>query len=387
MTTKSSQIEDAALKAVETLASAIGRGVQVPETLLSLDYFIDKCIKSCFIYLKDIDLKLIWPNAKCLQAIASASSTANLIVFKDVCKFFVEQYNGECKHVNQKKIILEILNKFFQIDLRFNQESPNKYLVELKNDLVKIAQEVLDLSLNESVVSSHLLAQALLLLHNLFSYKKLVHLNEQFFGYLVGKLIEFNECDALANDKEALVESILMYMTNAADYSELLEILIGKLDRNSIGLIELLAKNNKKLVLMNRRLQEVVFGYLKEEAGDENEEFKLSALQCFYLTIRFENENKGENEITRKFFEFILENIAKFQSKKLIKKISFLFQIYSYALESKNSFEQVLLLLKNKFAYLLDINQDVSFEHRFWISTIMQFVCSLQLKVLLLNFF
>ena len=133
-------------------------------------------------------------------------------------------------------------------------------------------------------------------------------------------------------------------------------------------------------MLLNKRLQEVIFGYLKE-AGDEQEEFKLRCFQCFYLTISFENENKGENEITRKLFDYLLQNVDKFQSKKLVMKIARLFQIYSLALNLKSTFEEIFLQLENKFGYLLDVDQNALPEQRLWLYTVFQFVCSLQIKV------
>ena len=84
MSTTSLLIEDASLKAIEHLTSNISKTVQIEKTLLSLDTFIEKCIQCCLVYLKDADLKLVWPSAKCLLAISNSNETAYILIAKVV---------------------------------------------------------------------------------------------------------------------------------------------------------------------------------------------------------------------------------------------------------------------------------------------------------------
>ena len=101
MNASKSGLEEAALESIESLASAISRSVQKfqlnetgqpNQTGVSIDVFVDKAMQSCVSYLNEPDLKLVWPNVKCLNALASSSPAANLIVNKKMIPLLVDYF-------------------------------------------------------------------------------------------------------------------------------------------------------------------------------------------------------------------------------------------------------------------------------------------------------
>jgi DNA repair/transcription protein MET18/MMS19 len=88
-----SNLEEAALNAIRALAFSIARCVQ-DSSSVSIDSFVNKTVQSCSGYLSEPDLKLVWPNVKCLQAVASASSTADILVNKKILPLLVDYYKS-----------------------------------------------------------------------------------------------------------------------------------------------------------------------------------------------------------------------------------------------------------------------------------------------------
>jgi DNA repair/transcription protein MET18/MMS19 len=92
-----SNLEEAALNAIRALSYSIARTLQTSSTSsvgVSIDSFVNKTVQSCSGYLSEPDLKLVWPNVKCLQAVASASSTADLLVNKKVLPLLIDYYKS-----------------------------------------------------------------------------------------------------------------------------------------------------------------------------------------------------------------------------------------------------------------------------------------------------
>jgi hypothetical protein len=102
MNASKSGLEEAALEAIEALSSAISRSVQKfqlnetdkPKTGLSIDIFVENAMQSCVNYLNEPDLKLVWPNVKCLNALASSSPAANLIVNKKLIPLLIDYFKS-----------------------------------------------------------------------------------------------------------------------------------------------------------------------------------------------------------------------------------------------------------------------------------------------------
>ena len=81
--------------AVECLATSLSKCIQNGH--VSIEWFVAKAIDSCLSYLNEPDLKLVWPNVRCLQAVASASSTANLLVLKRVVPALIDHYSNSAQ--------------------------------------------------------------------------------------------------------------------------------------------------------------------------------------------------------------------------------------------------------------------------------------------------
>lgn len=87
-------IEEAALKSIEALSFSLSRCIQKHDSsTVSIEWFVTKAIADCLSYLNEPDLKLVWPNVKCLQSIANASSSANLLITKHTIPAIIEHYN------------------------------------------------------------------------------------------------------------------------------------------------------------------------------------------------------------------------------------------------------------------------------------------------------
>lgn len=91
MNTTKSSVEEAALKAAESMSVSLSKCVQTGT--VSIEWLVSKCVASCLSYLNEPDLKLVWPNVKCMQATAAGSSTANLLILKHVLPALLDHYS------------------------------------------------------------------------------------------------------------------------------------------------------------------------------------------------------------------------------------------------------------------------------------------------------
>jgi DNA repair/transcription protein MET18/MMS19 len=91
MNATKSSLEDAAQRAIAAMAHSLSCCVQ--RDSVSIEWFVKKSCDSCLVYLNEPDLKLVWPNVKCLQSVASATSTANLLVLSRVIPLMIEYFN------------------------------------------------------------------------------------------------------------------------------------------------------------------------------------------------------------------------------------------------------------------------------------------------------
>lgn len=86
-------LEESSLAAIRGMSYSLSCCVQTSHASVSLDSFIGKACESCVSYLSEPDLKLVWPNVKCLQAAASSTSTANLLVLNKIIPVLIEHFN------------------------------------------------------------------------------------------------------------------------------------------------------------------------------------------------------------------------------------------------------------------------------------------------------
>lgn len=377
MTTTSSAVEAASLRSIEMLTLSISRTVQNNESLLSLDTFIEKCVKSCLLYLTNVDLKLIWPNAKCLQAIAGASSTSNLIVFKEIVKFLLEQikYSNENeKEGNRGKTYADILWQFINIDLKFNKNSPSKYLLEVKEDLFEICQNAVQTSSKISINVN----QALQGLHLLFSYDKMTFKlsDDEIFEFLFAKISSSN---FESSDKDLIVK-IIFQIVSKQENSKLVDKLINHINEDFIAFISILKKfielNTTKQ--FNRLIFELLVNHLVNNSTTFDEIFLHNCFECIYSIIQ-----NGINENDEKILVNLVDFLLKFKhiTKNITQKVSDIFQIFSFQLKSKQLFN--LCMEKLYFAAkIFNIgNEKIDLYDVYVLNLMMQFMGSLDNKV------
>ena len=53
-----------------------------------------KCLLECENYLKEVDLKLVWPATRVLQAVARANSTCSSLIWSSVLPLLTKQFES-----------------------------------------------------------------------------------------------------------------------------------------------------------------------------------------------------------------------------------------------------------------------------------------------------
>ncbi|XP_056221346.1 MMS19 nucleotide excision repair protein homolog [Seriola aureovittata] len=111
--TSSEKIESAGLTALTALTSCLSRSVLNSDSEDSLSTFLDMVLEDCKHHLSELDLKLVWPSAKLLQAACSASNRASHIITAAVMPSLIEQYSSrtQCSH---RRTLLEVVLRFIQ---------------------------------------------------------------------------------------------------------------------------------------------------------------------------------------------------------------------------------------------------------------------------------
>lgn len=96
MNATKNNLEEAALNAIHSMAKSLSKTIQNANSnsSVSIEWFVQKVLDSCLAYLEEPDLKLVWPNVKCLLSIASSSSTANLLILKNTLPSILLHYNS-----------------------------------------------------------------------------------------------------------------------------------------------------------------------------------------------------------------------------------------------------------------------------------------------------
>jgi DNA repair/transcription protein MET18/MMS19 len=125
-----SNIGEAAIQSIQALSQSISSSIQTStdnvnfkSNFVSIEWFVQKAFDSCLPSLNEMepDLKLVWPNVKCLEAIASSSSTANLLVINKVITLVLDKLNSSSL-TSHKKTFLEIALSFVNGTLKFNKK-------------------------------------------------------------------------------------------------------------------------------------------------------------------------------------------------------------------------------------------------------------------------
>jgi DNA repair/transcription protein MET18/MMS19 len=278
MSTTNAVIEDACLKSIECLTVSIAKCMQREGTLLSLDNFINKCIDCTLIYLKDADLKLIWPSAKCLQSISNATSTTHLIVLKTIVKFLLERLD-ECKSQSQKRTYCDILWKFVSISHKYSANAP-VYIERHKDDLLSLCFGLF----NTSNTNQQFVHQALFGLYTLVYFDDLV---ESADLIKIFDLIAFNLADLLTNKEnlELVVKIILLTINKPTEqcYTHILSYVDKSLkSTNPLSILAVLnglpaastyninVLRRERLLKLNLNIFDVVYEYMTRTESSEN---------------------------------------------------------------------------------------------------------------------
>jgi DNA repair/transcription protein MET18/MMS19 len=121
LNTSKSELEEAALDAIEAMVFSISRSVQAANfragelkpTAVSIDSFTEKAMQNPVKYLNEPDLKLVWPSVKCLHALAKGSSTSNLIVTKRCIPILIEYFNTTTQVINSIIQLSSFMSRLF----------------------------------------------------------------------------------------------------------------------------------------------------------------------------------------------------------------------------------------------------------------------------------
>ncbi|XP_062859268.1 MMS19 nucleotide excision repair protein homolog [Trichomycterus rosablanca] len=111
--TASEKVESAGLSALSALTSCLSRSVLASDSDDVLQTFLQLVLPDCQQHLYELDLKLLWPSAKLLQAACGASYRASLIVTAAVLPPLLDQYTSKTQCA-QRRTLLEVLFGFIQ---------------------------------------------------------------------------------------------------------------------------------------------------------------------------------------------------------------------------------------------------------------------------------
>ncbi|CAF0896713.1 unnamed protein product [Adineta steineri] len=108
------EIETSALRAITSLMQLIGKSIQNDETEISTKKFVDRSIRECENFLKELDLKLVWPATKVLHAVARANTTCSSLIWSSILPLLMKQFEN-LEQINHKRTILDMIIYFLQL--------------------------------------------------------------------------------------------------------------------------------------------------------------------------------------------------------------------------------------------------------------------------------
>lgn len=107
------EMENMALQSITALMKLIGKSIQNDETEISTKKFVDRAIRECENFLKELDLKLVWPATKVLQAVARANPTYASLIWSNVIPLLIKLFEN-LEQFNHQKTILDMITYFLQ---------------------------------------------------------------------------------------------------------------------------------------------------------------------------------------------------------------------------------------------------------------------------------
>ena len=344
MSTTSIQIEDASLKAIENLTLSISKSVQIEKTLLSLDFFIEKCIQCCLVYLKDADLKLVWPSAKCLLAISNSNETAFILVAKVLIRFLLDQYSEQSNQINQKKIYLDLLIKFLTNGQKYSKTNACVYIVDSKSEIVNLCFDIF----KSSALKHGLEIQALNLVEVLVRYKNVIKSID--CDRLIKQLWD-EEIDVSENKNE-IVRIVLVIIS---EFDSLFDHVFDSIEKRvvRIKILNLFAQMNFDSSKLNTKLEIMI----RLATTAENDCVQLVDIYKYLIEFnqKYENNEEIKESFNRNLFnylKFLTNEVKLVDNFDLILKTSYLFQVYSSKLISKADFKAVFEIIYAKITEL-----------------------------------
>uniref|UniRef100_A0A8C4UA55 MMS19 nucleotide excision repair protein n=1 Tax=Falco tinnunculus TaxID=100819 RepID=A0A8C4UA55_FALTI len=130
--TASEKVEAECLAALHALSACLSRSVLSSDTEDLLDSFLSSILQDCRHHLCEPDMKLVWPSAKLLQAVAGASLRAYHHVTRSVLPLLLEQYSKHSQS-SQRRTILEMLLGFLELQQKWGHvEEDESTLLSLR---------------------------------------------------------------------------------------------------------------------------------------------------------------------------------------------------------------------------------------------------------------
>ncbi|KAL7990697.1 hypothetical protein Chor_014127 [Crotalus horridus] len=143
--TASEKIEAECLSALRALSACLSRLVLGTDEEDLLDSFLRGVLQDCRHHLCEPDMKLVWPSAKLLQAVAGASLRAYYQITSSVLPLLLEQY-AKHEQSSQHRTVLEVLFGFLELRQMWGPEEEE--LLDLA-DVEKLADHFAQFILNE----------------------------------------------------------------------------------------------------------------------------------------------------------------------------------------------------------------------------------------------
>uniref|UniRef100_A0A8C6VD46 MMS19 nucleotide excision repair protein n=1 Tax=Naja naja TaxID=35670 RepID=A0A8C6VD46_NAJNA len=136
--TASEKIEAECLSALQALSACLSRLVLGADDEDLLDSFLRGVLQDCRHHLCEPDMKLVWPSAKLLQAVAGASLRAYYQITSSVLPLLLEQY-AKHEQSSQHRTVLEVLLGFLELRQMWGPEEEDKSpLLSCKDTLCSI---------------------------------------------------------------------------------------------------------------------------------------------------------------------------------------------------------------------------------------------------------
>ncbi|CAF3886142.1 unnamed protein product, partial [Rotaria sp. Silwood2] len=203
------ETETYALKSITALMQLIGKSVQNDETEISTKKLVARAIQQSENFLKQFDLKLAWPAAKVLQAVARGNPTCSTLIWSSIIPLLVKQFNN-LELSGHRRTILDMITYFLQ---------PTDI-----GDIIKLASDVSDELW--ILVSTHF---ELFPSHCLSLISNLLQLNSTPGQVLEDNLLKFILQGNINDELKIKLSNVLKILASSASFDRICMILLMNL--------------------------------------------------------------------------------------------------------------------------------------------------------------